>query len=1231
MAHNSQQLRKFSPTEETDKEGETDSVNKGQNGSKELTEEVQKDIEMDLGEPEGGSKPSTARLDQLDVSFLAEKRIEPIKQRNKGERLKELREIGTQEEKKNQDLVERVTKLERHIRLMDGFEDYLLEDLVDKVADTEVGTKLVHLLDLFPKFRSAFQQKLKLTPRTTSKVTNKETVVTNAVNRLSEKKISKVYGQVEGQDGEIFLDSCASINMITQAALKKYQINKEPVGSITEMILQAYTNTTMSADIYELEISIGPIAFKDYFRVIEKDDLFEILIGVDSLKKHKLILNFTDDTLYTVDENNQPLKLAPIYYDLRLSNKEENTRKKDEVVEVDISKPVNITVSLLTTTEEQPETKEARVEKILKVIPDFVKDPVTKLFENFKEVLAIKTDDLKPTKLLPHRIVLKPGSTPVKQRAYRLSKVQALALKKELEKLISNKLIEPSHSPWSSPVVLVLKKNGQYRMCVDYRRVNSLTEKDAYALPLIDDILSYIGRNQVLSTIDLFLGYHQVPMFPEDQEITCFTTLFGNYNFRVMPFRLCNAPATFQREMNRIFFNLIGKCVFIYIDDLVVFSPSYEQHAKDLAEVFSILKKNGLKLNLEKCHFFQEEVELLGHILSTKGIKPIPEKVKIIANWLPPKDVSKLTSFLGAVGYYRKFIKDFAQIAKPLFKLLKKNTKFEWTTEADLAFITLKDRLINAPILVPPDFKKPFIIRTDASRNGIGGVIMQRDEKGVEKPIHYISRSLKTSENNYSVTDLEGTAALYCVKKFKHYILGNQSDTTLITDHKPLVGICNNTEPANNRHLKWVTLLSALKVKVLFEEGKKNVIADALSRMETRNEIEDSDNEDYEAVLLLQSIEDFINRRIVVLEGKKYYKHDGRLRRIVEDQKERFQLIEAAHSVGHEGIYKTYHRLKPNYYWKGMNKEIGLYIKCCPKCQMYKRQKQNENVENIPTKPGYPFSRVGLDLVGPLPRTKAGNKFIIVLVDYLTKWVEAEPLKETGSDEVVKFLKKVFARHGTPEILVTDNGPQFYSDKTKAFLDLHDVYVSYATTYHPSTNGEVENRNKEIVKYLKLLASQEEEWDELLPSALWALRTCKNERTKFSSFELLYGRRDSQPLELMLNKERRNKYEKEEEYWMQKFIQHHKWIKEAINNIETANKLWSDRRKQIRRMRAEYKPGDLVLVRVFNRRKLDPYFTGPLKIVKKELNTITVCDPISGEIAERNIHLKNVIPYFSEI
>ena len=275
-----------------------------QERSKNITEtKEQMEVEVNLKEQEVETKPSnTSWLNQLDLPYLTEKRIEPVKRSNKEDRLKELRK-GKMKENKYQDLAERVTNLERHISLIDGFEEYLLENLVDKVADTEVGTKLVYLFDLFPKFRLAFQRKLKLKPKTTSKMITKESVITNAVNIIRENKISKVYGQIEGQNGEIFLDSCASINMITRATLKKYNINKKPVGNITEMIFQAYINTT-SVDIYELEISIGPITFKDYFRVIEKNDLFELLIGVDSFKKHKLILNFNDDTLYTTDKNN---------------------------------------------------------------------------------------------------------------------------------------------------------------------------------------------------------------------------------------------------------------------------------------------------------------------------------------------------------------------------------------------------------------------------------------------------------------------------------------------------------------------------------------------------------------------------------------------------------------------------------------------------------------------------------------------------------------------------------------------------------------------------------------------------------------------------------------------------------------------------------------------------------------------------------------------------------------
>jgi len=299
---------------------------------------------------------------------------------------------------------------------------------------------------------------------------------------------------------------------------------------------------------------------------------------------------------------------------------------------------------------------------------------------------------------------------------------------------------------------------------VDFRKLNTITIKDAYALPLIDEILFSIGTEvKVFTTIDLFSGFHQIPMYKDGIPKTSFTTMYGNYQFRVMPFGLCNAPGTFQREMNRIFLPLIGICMFVYVDDLVIFSPSIEQHIVDLNKVFNIIKENNLKINLEKCNFFKEKVNLLGHTLSINGISPIQEKIQVILEWIPPKNITQLQSFLGAVGYYRKFIFNFANIAKPLFKLSKKGVKFIWDKEQDDSFNELKIRLASAPILTMPNFDKQFIIRTDASYDGIGGVLLQKDENNIEKPIHFVNRSLKPAEKNYAITDLEGTAATYCV------------------------------------------------------------------------------------------------------------------------------------------------------------------------------------------------------------------------------------------------------------------------------------------------------------------------------------------------------------------------------------------------------------------------------------------------------------------------------------
>ena len=1240
----------------TDKENENASMIVEQEDESSINHKQSTALEKDNGEEQTNHNPvssETERLTYLKPSFITGKNISTVKKKNNVERIQDIinnaDELNTKNEK--EDISNKPSG--RHIKLMDAFDDYCIQDLIKEVASTDVITKLAHLLDLFPKFRTEFLKALRLTPKQT---------LTNVMTIISKHKIIKVCGKVENKDCEIFLDTCASVNVITRSALNKLKINKPSIGRISETIFQAYSNSFMDSDIYYLQISIGSRTFHEYFRVIEKDDIFDILIGVDSLKNNRFDINLVDDVLYYIDENNNYIKLSDLFYDISPTSTHQDSKPNEEhKFPKEESLLLTVTISKNQETNNNDENinfKENLINNIISSAPVKIKTEIKDLFHKYINVIAIKTDDLGKSKLFPHKIELIPGSSPIKLKSYRLSKSQTKALKSILINLIKNKLIIPSGSSWAFPVVLVPKKNGDWRMCVDFRALNNITIKDSYSLPLIDDILTFIGSNaKFLSTIDLFSGYHQVPMHPDDTDKTTFTTMFGNYKFCVMPFGLCNAPATFQREMNRIFFDLIGECLFVYIDDLIIFQL-FREHILHLNKAFQILQNNGLKINIEKCEFFKEEVKLLGHILSTRGISPIPDKIKVILNWDTPKNTTQLKSFLGVVGYYRKFIFQFANIANPLYALLKKDVPFIWTNSCTEAFIELKRRLTISPILTPPDFTKAFIIRTDASKDGLGGVLLQLNDDSKEVPIYFESRTLSSSELNYSITDLEGKAVYHCVRKFKPYITGNSFITIVYTDHKPLVSIFANKEPMSSRHLKWITELSILKVKVLYQEGKKNVIADALSRMTTieKNSTKAEDKEDKikvediskkETIYLIQNnnlnvnidddnninnfMERFINKKIILIDGIEYYKQGDHLRKIIKNKEEQIKLIGEAHYIGHEGTYKTYNRLKRDYYWKNMKRDVYLFVKCCHRCQLYRPQQLNQFTEDIATKPGYPFSRVGLDLIGPLPVTRNSNKFIIVLVDYLTKWVEAEALKSSESEEEIKFLKSVFARHGIPEILTTDNGPQFIADKTKAFLDLHDVYVHYISTYHPASNGEVENRNREISKYLRLLGETITDWDETLPSALWALRTCKNEVTKFSSFELLYGRRDLQPFELTINIEKKNPQETLEEYWLRKFITHDKWIKEAIKNIDTANKLWEDRRKQIKRMKSSYKPGDLVLVKVFNRRKLDPYFSGPLQIVKKELNTVTVRDPISGEIAERNIHVKNIVPYFTEI
>ena len=1274
---------------------------------------------------------NTEKLREIDVSVVAQPSIRNSKKVAKQQKLNEILDIADKNNinkttnsslsNKNITLPSSLTRSttqegserrEKHLDMMKGNSPYdITGDLNNNFAKITFG----QLLDICPKLRSQLNKALKLKNLACVKGSFEDIVLSS----ISRNDIATTKCLINGVMGSAFLDTCASINIVTKKFLNKLGGIK-PFGYTSNNLIQITTKARISTELYLLTVKLGSLTVQDIFQVIDQDqDLFDILIGYSMLKDNSLFINPIDNYLCQMKEDETWTRVLPLSHSVEEASEnleKEDNKNRHEILndnvetitqdpiafcfinKIETRNPLNLNNNVMERIAEPPDgdsiiqsadlsddesinqsddspdnesipqstdspngesidlnikiideeahenhdnpkivksdselentDKKKIIADILKLVPKPIKERFKRLLYNNIDILALRIEELDGSKLLPHNIQLAKGTSPIKQKAYRLSKVQSDALKKELTKLLQNKLIEASCSPWSSPVILIPKKNKTWRLCIDYRKLNNVTIKDAYSLPLIDEILFSMGRRvKVFTTIDLFSGFHQIPMNKKDIPKTSFTTPYGNYQFKVMPFGLCNAPGTFQREMNRIFFPLIGKCLFVYIDDLVIFSETYEAHLQDLNKVFNIIKENCLKINLEKCHFFKQEVELLGHTVSTKGISPIANKIKVISEWLPPTSITQLQSFLGAVGYYRKFIFNFAAIGKPLFALLKKGVKFDWTEKEEECFHELKKRLISAPILIMPDFSQPFIIRTDASLDGIGGVLLQKRDKK-EMPIHFISRTLKPQELNYGITDLEGTAAAYCVKKFKSYISGSPYETQLYTDHKPLVSLINNKETQNARQTRWVLLLSMLRVKVNYEPGKRNVIADALSRLKTKKEeiiatvLPDTSTltPDY----ILNSFKD----KFVIIKGEEFYQDNGTFRKVIKDEKEKLQLILDAHNVGHEGIFKTYNRLKRDYYWVNMALDVKYIVTTCKRCQLFKPQTFNSLTEDIPTEPALPFVRVGLDIIGPLPNTKLGNQYLLVLVDYFTKWVEAEPTATIESSDVMRFLLKVFSRHGIPQILVTDNGPQFFSDKTKAFLDMYGVYVHYGAVYHPESNGMVENRNKEIGKYLRILCNKNvQEWDKVLPSALWALRTCKNETTKYSSFELLYGRRDLQPFELMINLEGKELGESQEEYLIRKFTKHHKWIQEAVENIQTANKIWEDRRKQIKRLKADYKPGDLVLIRFINRRKLDPYFIGPMKIVKKQFNTVTVCDPITNEVAERNVHLKNIVPY----
>lgn len=742
---------------------------------------------------------------------------------------------------------------------------------------------------------------------------------------------------------------------------------------------------------------------------------------------------------------------------------------------------------------------------------------VQPLLDEFQSVFQEPTE-LPPKRLCDHKIPLLPGSKAVFIRPYRHTPAQKDEIERQVKEMLQNGIIQHSSSPFSSPALLVKKKDGSWRVCIDYRQLNAITKKGTYPMPIIDELLDELAGAKIFSKLDLRAGYHQIRMAEGEEFKTAFQTHSGHYEYKVMSFGLTGAPATFQGAMNDTLRPLLRKCALVFFDDILIYSPDMNSHLDHLKQVLQLLATHQWKVKLSKCDFAQTQISYLGYIISGQGVSTDPSKIQSIVDWAVPTTLKKLRGFLGLAGYYRKFVKDFGTLSKPLTQLLKKDAPFVWSAEVNQAFQALKHALTSTPVLALPNFQQGFTIETDASDIGIGAVLSQN-----QHPVAFVSKALGPRTQGLSTYEKECLAIMMAVDHWRPYL--QFQEFLIITDHHSLMHLTEQ-----RLHTPWqqkaFTKLSGLQFQIVYRKGKHNAAADALSRHvpeETSEflgistcspvwlqDILHGYDQDPLALSLLTGLAVNPSSYPHYSLSKGLIKHKGKVW-VGNNSNIQQQIISALHDSplgGHSGFPVTYKRIKSLFSWPHMKLTVQKQLASCAVCLQAKpdRSKYPGLLQPLPVPDGA-WQIISMDFIEGLPKSYHQD-CILVVVDKFSKYAHFMPLYHPFSalDVAKVFMLNVYKLHGLPQIIISDRDKIFTSALWEQLFLRSGTKLHLSSAYHPQSDGQTERVNQCLEIFLRCFVhATPAKWSLWLHLAEFWYKSSYHSALNKTPFEVLYG------------------------------------------------------------------------------------------------------------------------------